>query len=212
MKLSEPLFTGGEMQISTMVAKPAPDFTKPAVMGNGEVAERFSFYGHIEDRYAVLFFYPLDFTFVCPSEMLAHAHRAMAFRARDVVVVGVSLASVGTLRSWRAVPGLDGGAGPIPIPMVADAGGAVMAAYGVGAAEASYLRAAFLIDRSRMIRYAVLNDLPPGRNVEELLRAADALRFHEGESGADEPARSGARWQPAEGQPRPVLARGTGRP
>lgn len=207
------------MQISAMVAKPAPDFTRPAVMANGELAEGFNLYRHIEDQYAVLFFYPLDFTFVCPSEMLAHAHRAPAFRARDVAVVGVSLASVRTLRSWRAVPGLGGGAGLIPIPMVADGGGAVMAAYGVGAAEASYLRAAFLIDRSRIIRYALLNDLPPGRNVEELLRAADALRFHEGESEPGGPARSGAsrgaggaRWHPAEGQTRPVPTRGTGRP
>ena len=165
--------------MSILVTLPAPDFTKPAVLPDGSFDEVFNFHSHIRGKYAVLFFYPLDFTFVCPSEILAHSHRVEEFRKRNVEVVGVSVDSQFTHYAWRNTPVDKGGIGPVGIPLVADVGGEVMRAYGISHPDHVALRASFLIDKKGIVRHQVVNDLPLGRDVDEMLRMVDALQFHE---------------------------------
>ncbi len=165
--------------MTVLVTRPAPDFTKPAVLPNGSFDENFNLYTHIRNKYAVLFFYPLDFTFVCPSEIIAHSHRAKDFQQRNVEVIGISVDSHFTHYAWRNTPITKGGLGPIDITLVADLGGEVMNAYGVTHPGHVALRGSFLIDRQGIVRHQVVNDLPLGRDVDEMLRMVDALRFHE---------------------------------
>ncbi len=165
--------------MSVLVTRPAPDFTKPAVLADGSIVDSFNLYNHIRSKYAVLFFYPLDFTFVCPSEIIAHSHRAKDFQQRGTEVIGISVDSQFTHYAWRNTPITKGGIGPIDITLVADVGGEVMNAYGVSHPAQVALRGSFLIDRQGIVRHQVVNDLPLGRNVDEMLRMVDALRFHE---------------------------------
>ena len=165
--------------MSVLVTHLAPDFTKPAVMPDGRINEAFNFHTEISGRYAVLFFYPLDFTFVCPSEIIAHSHRVEAFHKRNVEVIGVSVDSQFTHYAWRNTTVDKGGIGPVDITLVSDVGGEVMHAYGISHPEHVALRASFLIDRHCIIRHQVVNDLPLGRDVDEMLRMVDALQFYE---------------------------------
>lgn len=165
--------------MTMLVTHPAPDFTKPAVMPNGSFNDKFNFHSHIRDKYAVLFFYPLDFTFVCPSEIIAHSHRVEEFQKRNVEVVGVSVDSQFTHHAWRNTPVTKGGIGPVNITLVADLGGEVTDIYGISHPDHVALRASFLIDRKGIVRHQVVNDLPLGRDVDEMLRMVDALQFHE---------------------------------
>ncbi len=165
--------------MSVLVTQVAPDFTKPAVLPDGSFNDTFSFHTAISGKYAVLFFYPLDFTFVCPSEILAHSHRVEEFRKRDVEVIGVSVDSQFTHYAWRNTPVDKGGIGPVGITLVADVGGDIMRSYGIAHPDHVALRASFLIDRSGIVRHQVVNDLPLGRDVDEMLRMVDALQFHE---------------------------------
>ena len=165
--------------MSVLVTHFAPDFTKPAVLPNGSFNESYNFRTAISDKYAVLFFYPLDFTFVCPSEILAHSHRVEEFRKRNVEVVGVSVDSQFTHYAWRNTPIDKGGIGPVGITLVSDVGGEIMNAYGISHPDHVALRASFLIDKSGVVRHEVVNDLPLGRNADEAVRMVDALQFHE---------------------------------
>ena len=165
--------------MSTLVTRLAPDFTKPAVCLVVISMKISIFMTHIRDKYAVLFFYPLDFTFVCPSEIIAHSHRAKDFQQRNVEVIGVSVDSHFTHYAWRNTPITQGGIGPIDITLVSDLGGEVMNAYGVSHPNHVALRGSFLIDRQGIVRHQVVNDLPLGRDVDEMLRMVDALRFFE---------------------------------
>lgn len=165
--------------MTVLVTKQAPDFTSAAVLADGTIVDDFNLKSHIEGKYAVVFFYPLDFTFVCPSEILAFDHRVENFKEMGVEVVGVSVDSQFTHNAWRNTPVNDGGLGPVKFPLVADVGGSIMDAFGIGHPANVALRASFLIDKDGVVRHQVVNDLPLGRNVDEMLRMVDALQFHE---------------------------------
>lgn len=164
--------------MSVLVTQQAPDFTAPAVMPNGTIREDFKL-SDLRGRYVVLFFWPLDFTFVCPTEIIAHDHRIDQFRQRNVEVVGVSIDSQFTHFAWRNSAVLDGGIGPVQFPMVADIKHDITRAYGVEHPDGVALRASFLIDRNGVVQHQVVNNLPLGRNVDEMLRVVDALQFTE---------------------------------
>jgi peroxiredoxin (alkyl hydroperoxide reductase subunit C) len=164
--------------MSTLVTKPAPDFTANAVLADNSIDEQFSL-SSLRGKYVVLFFYPLDFTFVCPTEILAFDEKLEEFRKRNAEVVGVSVDSQYTHLAWKKTPTDNGGIGPIRYPLVADLKKEIARDYGVLFEDEVALRGLFLIDREGIIRHAVINDLPLGRNVSEALRMLDALRFHE---------------------------------
>ena len=163
--------------MSVLVTQQAPDFTATAVLADGEIVEDFQL-SKFKGKKIVLFFYPLDFTFVCPSEILAHHHRVAAFAERGVQLVGVSIDSRYTHNAWRNTATNDGGIGSIDFPLVSDMDHAIMEAYGVVHPDGIALRASFLIDENFDVRHQVVNDLPLGRNVDEMLRMVDALDFH----------------------------------
>ena len=166
--------------MSVLVGRPAPDFTVPAVLADGEIVDDFNLKSHIEGKYAVVFFYPLDFTFVCPSELIAFSKRMNAFKKRGVEVVGVSIDSHFTHNAWRNTAINDGGIGPVKYPLVADMTHGICQAYGVETPDGAVaFRGSFLIDKEGTVRHQVVNDLPLGRNVDEMLRMVDALQFHE---------------------------------
>ena len=165
--------------MSVLVGKQAPDFTAAAVMADGSINESFSLSDYA-GKYRVLFFYPLDFTFVCPSELIAFDHRIKEFEARGVQVIGCSIDSQFTHLAWRNTAIEDGGIGPVAYPLVADVKHEICRAYDVEFEEAGVaLRGSFLIDREGIVRHQVVNDLPLGRNIDEMLRMVDALQFHE---------------------------------
>jgi len=163
--------------MSVLVTQQAPDFTATAVLASGAIVEDFQL-SSLKGKKIVLFFYPLDFTFVCPSEILAHHHRVAAFAERGVELVGVSIDSRFTHNAWRNTAINDGGIGAIDFPLVADMDHSIMEAYGVVHPDGIALRASFLIDENFVVRHQVVNDLPLGRNVDEMLRMVDALEFH----------------------------------
>jgi len=160
-----------------LVTKKAPDFTAPAVLANGEIVENFNLYENIGKNGAVLFFYPLDFTFVCPSEILAFSHRIKEFEERGINVIGCSVDSQYTHFAWRETPVEKGGIGKINFPLVADLTKQIARDYDVLLDDAVALRGSFLIDKDGTIRHAVINDLPLGRNVDEMLRMVDAMLY-----------------------------------
>lgn len=163
--------------MSTLVTKEAPDFSAQAVMADNSFAElKLSSY---RGKYVVLFFYPLDFTFVCPSEIIAFDAALARFEAKDAAVIGVSVDSHFTHLAWKNTPRDAGGIGQIKYPLVADLNKNIANDYGVLLNEEVALRGLFLIDREGIVRHALVNDLPLGRSVEEALRLLDALRFHE---------------------------------
>jgi len=169
-----------------LVGKKAPSFQCNAVMGDGTIEESFCFEDFSSGKYAVVFFYPLDFTFVCPSEILAFANRHEAISALNAVVVGVSIDSHWTHRAWRETPLADGGIGPVPFPLAADLTREISRAYGVlSEADDSYypegvaMRATFILDANGVVRHQVVNDEPLGRNIDEVIRVLDALQFFE---------------------------------
>ena len=165
--------------MSSLVQKSAPDFTAPAVMANGEIVNNFNLRAHLNGAYGLVFFYPLDFTFVCPSEILAFSNRGPNFEKRGVKVVGVSVDSHFTHLAWRNTPPEKGGLGPISFPLVADLKKSIARDFGVLLDDGVALRGTFLIDKKGIVRHQVVNDLPLGRNVDDALRMVDALQFHE---------------------------------
>ncbi len=163
-----------------LVGKQAPDFTAAAVLGNGEIVDNFNFKEFTKGKEVVIFFYPLDFTFVCPSELIAFDKRFGEFQARGVEVIGISIDSQFTHNAWRNTAINDGGIGAVQYPLVADVKHEICKAYDVELEEAGVaLRGSFLIDKTGLVRHQVVNDLPLGRNIDEMLRMVDALQFHE---------------------------------
>lgn len=165
--------------MSVLVGKPAPDFTAAAVLGNGEIVDAFNLSETIKGKKAVIFFYPLDFTFVCPSELLAFDSRFNAFKERGVEVIGVSIDSHFSHNAWRNTAINEGGIGAVKYPLVADINHSICKAYDVESEGGVAFRGSFLIDEDGMVRHQVVNDLPLGRNVDEMLRMVDALAFHQ---------------------------------
>jgi len=147
-------------------------------MPSGVIEEQFKL-SDLRGKYVVLFFWPLDFTFVCPTEIIAHDRRMAQFVERNVAVVGVSIDSQFTHFAWRNTPINNGGIGPVQFPIVADVTHAITKAYGVEHPDGVALRASFLIDRDGIVQHQVVNNLPLGRNVDEMLRMVDALQFFE---------------------------------
>lgn len=165
--------------MAVLVGNAAPDFTAVAVMGNNEINESFNLKSYIVGKAAVVFFYPLDFTFVCPSELIAFDHRLADFKSRGVEVIGVSIDSQFTHLAWKNTPINKGGIGQVGYPLVADIKHEICKAYDVEAAGGVAYRGSFLIDKAGVVRHQVVNDLPLGRDIDEMLRMVDALQFHE---------------------------------
>lgn len=163
-----------------LVTRQAPDFTADAVLSNGEFINNFNLKEHLKGKEGVLFFWPMDFTFVCPSELIAFDNRHKEFEDRNVKVIGVSVDSHFVHHAWRKTPIEEGGIGQVKYPMVADIKREIQKAYGIEHPEHGVaLRGSFLIDKKGFVRHQVVNDLPLGRNIDEMLRMVDALQFHE---------------------------------
>lgn len=165
--------------MAVLVGQAAPDFTAAAVMGNNEINESFNLKSYTAGKAAVVFFYPLDFTFVCPSELIAFDHRLAEFKSRNVEVIGVSIDSQFTHLAWKNTPINKGGIGQVGYPLVADIKHEICKAYDVEAGAGVAFRGSFLIDTHGVVRHQVVNDLPLGRDIDEMLRMVDALQFHE---------------------------------
>jgi peroxiredoxin (alkyl hydroperoxide reductase subunit C) len=177
--------------MSVLVGKFAPNFTAKAIMPNDSIEDNFNLLNYLgikkdptgkvtkEGKIGVLFFYPLDFTFVCPSEIIAFNNRVKEFKLRKAEIIGVSVDSHFTHLAWKNTPVEKGGIGNIQFPLVADLTKSIARDYDVLVGGAVAFRGTFLIDGKGVVRHQVVNDLPLGRNVDEALRMVDALQFHE---------------------------------
>ena len=163
--------------MGVLVGKPAPDFDVAAVLGNGEIIDSYKRSEAMAGKYGVVFFYPLDFTFVCPSELIALDKRMDKFRELGVEVVAVSIDSQFTHNAWRNTSVNDGGIGPVTYTMAADVNHDICRAYDVESAGGVAFRGAFIIDPEGNVRSQLVNDLPLGRNIDELIRLVEALQF-----------------------------------
>ena len=161
--------------MTSLVQHPAPAFCAGAVLGDGTIEEELTL-ERFRGRHVVLFFYPLDFTFVCPSEILAFDARIEEFVRRDCEILGVSVDSVYTHAAWRRTPVDEGGIGEVRFPLVSDLTRSIARDFGVLSDDGVALRATFLIDREGTVRHQTVNDLGLGRNADETLRVLDALR------------------------------------
>lgn len=163
--------------MGVLVGKPAPDFDVAAVLGTGEIVDSYKRSEAMKGKYGLVFFYPLDFTFVCPSELIALDHRMDKFRELGVEVVAVSIDSQFTHNAWRNTAINDGGIGAVTYTMAADINHDICRAYDVETAGGVAFRGAFLIDAQGNVRSQLVNDLPLGRNIDELIRLVEALQF-----------------------------------
>lgn len=177
----------------SLVGKKAPFFSAKAVINGGETVENFSLDQYKGDKYVIFFFYPYDFTFVCPTEIIAFQEKLAEFEKRDTVVVGCSIDSEHTHWAWLNTDKKDGGIKGVKYPLVADSSKSIASNYGVLAGEYDYTengdmtfigepaayRGTFLIDKEGVVRHQVVNDLPLGRNIDEAIRMVDALQFNE---------------------------------
>lgn len=160
-----------------LVTKKAPDFTATAVLADGSIVSDFNLYKNIGAKGAVVFFYPLDFTFVCPSEIIAFSHRIDEFTKRGINVIGVSVDSQFSHFAWRETPVDKGGIGKIKYPLVADITKQISRDFDVLFGDSVALRGSFLLDADGTVRHAVINDLPLGRNIDEMIRMVDTMLF-----------------------------------
>lgn len=179
--------------MSVLVGKKAPAFNSKAVVNGGEIVENFSLQQYEGKKYVVFFFYPADFTFVCPTELIAFQDKASEFASRNTVVIGVSTDSAFSHWKWLQTPQNDGGIKGVNYPLVADQTLQISKAYDVLAGSEEYdedgnesfvgepqaYRGLFLIDKNGIVRHQVVNDMPLGRSVDEVIRMIDALQFNE---------------------------------
>ncbi len=163
--------------MSVLVTKKAPDFTAAAVMPNNEINDKFNLHAYLKGKIGVLFFYPLDFTFVCPSEIIAFDNRLQEFKDRGVEVIAVSVDSKFSHIAWKNTEINKGGIGQVQFPIVSDLKKSISRDYDVLLNEEVALRGTFLIDQGGIVRHQVVNDLPLGRNIDEALRMVDSLIF-----------------------------------
>lgn len=163
--------------MAVLVTKPAPEFKAQAVLKDGSFGELSL--SQYRGKYVLLFFYPLDFTFVCPTEIIAFSDRVKEFSDLGVEVIGVSVDSHYSHLAWRNTPRTQGGIGPVGYPLVADLNKQIARDYDVLLNDAVALRGLFLIDKNGVVRHQVVNDLPLGRSVDEALRMVKALQFFE---------------------------------
>ena len=163
--------------MTAQVTKPAPDFAADAVVGDEFKKIKLSDY---RGKYVILFFYPLDFTFVCPTEIIAFSEQIADFHKRGAEVIGVSVDSKFTHLAWTKTPRKEGGLGKIGYPIISDLNKNIARSYGVLLEDAGVaLRGLFLIDKEGIIRHALINDLPLGRSIDEAVRLLDALQHFE---------------------------------
>ncbi len=160
-----------------LITQKAPDFTANAVLGDNTIVEDFNLYKNLGPKGTVVFFYPLDFTFVCPSEIIAFDHRYPEFKKRGVEVISVSIDSHYTHLAWKKTPVDKGGISKVQFPMVADLDKTIAKNFGVLLDSGVALRGSFLLDKDGTVRHAVINDLPLGRNIDEMLRMVDVMQF-----------------------------------
>ena len=160
-----------------LVTNKAPDFTATAILGDNQIVDNFNLYENFGTKGTVLFFYPLDFTFVCPSEIIAFDKRLEEFKNRGINVIGVSIDSQFSHFAWKNTPVNQGGIGQVRFPLVADITKQISRDYDVLFKEGVALRGSFLIDKDGTVRHAVINDLPLGRNIDEMLRMIDTMLF-----------------------------------
>lgn len=163
------------MSLCTLVTQQAPDFTAEAVMPDNSFGQ--ITLSKLQGKYVILLFYPLDFTFVCPSEILAFNKKLDSFKAKNCEVIGVSVDSKFTHLAWKNTPLENGGIGQIQYPLVQDLNKEIARSYGILFNDSVALRGLFLIDQTGKIRHCVINDLPLGRSVDEALRMVDAVQF-----------------------------------
>jgi peroxiredoxin (alkyl hydroperoxide reductase subunit C) len=179
--------------MAVLVGKKAPEFSAPAVVNGGEVVENFSLKQYLGKKYVLFYFYPADFTFVCPTEIIAFQERIMDFEDRGVAVVGCSVDSEFSHWKWLQTEKNDGGIKGVKYPLVADQAKTISENYDVLAGEYIYdesgevkfdgipqsYRGLFLIDKEGVVRHQLVNDMPLGRSIDEALRLIDALQFFE---------------------------------
>jgi peroxiredoxin (alkyl hydroperoxide reductase subunit C) len=163
------------MSLTTLVTQQAPDFSAEAVMADNSFGN--IVLSNLKGKYVVLLFYPLDFTFVCPSEILAFNKQVASFKAKNCEVIGISVDSKFTHLAWKNTPIENGGIGNIQFPLVQDLNKEIAKAYGILLNNSVALRGLFLIDPTGTIRHSIVNDLPLGRSVVEALRMLDAVQF-----------------------------------
>ncbi len=177
----------------SLIGKKAPEFSANAVVNGGEFVENFSLNQYLGEKDVIFFFYPLDFTFVCPTELIAFQAKLAEFEKRDVAVVGCSVDSEHTHWAWLQTEKNKGGIKGVTYPLVSDLSKTIATNYGVLAGDYDYndsgelqftgapiaYRGTFLIDKNGIVRHSVINDLPLGRNIDEALRMVDALQFNE---------------------------------
>ncbi len=179
--------------MSVLVGRKAPIFNSKAVVNGGEIVENFSLEQFVGEKYVVFFFYPADFTFVCPTELIAFQDKAAEFAALDTVVIGASTDSEFSHWKWLQTPQNQGGIQGVIYPLVVDQNLTISKSYDVLIGSDQYdeegnesfvgepkaYRGLFLIDKQGVVRHQLVNDLPLGRNVDEVLRLIDALQFTE---------------------------------
>lgn len=166
--------------MSVLVGRPAPDFTAAAILGTGEISGNFNLHQAITNKYGLVFFYPLDFTFVCPTELIALDKKIGEFQKRNFEVIGISIDSHFAHAAWRNLSREEGGIGPVHYTLVADITHKICQDYGVEHPDANVaMRAAFLIDKQGIVQAQLVNNLPLGRSISELIRLADAMQHHE---------------------------------
>ncbi|STX27614.1 peroxiredoxin (alkyl hydroperoxide reductase subunit C) [Legionella beliardensis] len=166
--------------MTVLVGRKAPDFTVPAVLENGEITDKFNLHNALQNKYGLIFFYPLDFTFVCPSELIALNRRMDELKKRNVEVVAVSIDSQFTHNAYRNTEVSKGGIGHVSFTLAADITHSICQSYGVEHPVAGVaFRGAFVIDNKGIVRSQIVNDLPIGRNIDELIRIIDAVQFFE---------------------------------
>jgi peroxiredoxin (alkyl hydroperoxide reductase subunit C) len=172
--------------MTILVGRKAPDFTTQAVLADGTITDDFNLGSMLNGKYGVVFFYPLDFTFVCPSEIIAMDNRAAKLRELGCEVVGISIDSHFTHNAWRNTPVNKGGIGQLSYTLAADMDHSIAKNYGIESdgGDSYYpagvaMRATFVIDQSRIVRHMVVNDEPLGRNMDEVVRIVEALQFFE---------------------------------
>ncbi len=164
---------------SVLMSSPAPDFTATAVMPDDTITTSFNLYQYLDNSYGFLIFYPADFTYVCPSELVFYNKMLPEFEHRKVRLLGISTDSVHAHSAWRKMPFQEGGIGQIGFPLISDPKGQIAAAYGVLSQGGTAMRASFLIDLSKIVRYQSVNDEKIGRDPAESLRITDALQLTE---------------------------------
>jgi peroxiredoxin (alkyl hydroperoxide reductase subunit C) len=165
--------------MTVLVGKTAPDFTAKAVMPNNSIAEKFNLTNEIKGKIGVLFFYPLNFTFVCPSEIIAFNNKLQEFKERNAIVIGISVDSPYSHLAYKNTPLERGGIGNVQFPLVSDLTKQIARDYDVLLNDSIAFRGTFIIDKNGIVKHQVINDLPLGRNIDEALRIIDAIQYNE---------------------------------